>query len=76
MDQWGRAPNWGVVADVSPSIASARVDRLKEARLVKSVTQGKHPCYAISDPEVARLSAHAGQHYVLELVELGDRCDA
>jgi DNA-binding transcriptional ArsR family regulator len=42
-----------VVADVSPSTASVHLSRLKTARLVKVVVQGKHRFYSLEGPNVA-----------------------
>jgi DNA-binding transcriptional ArsR family regulator len=42
-----------VVADVSPSTASVHLNRLKTARLVKVVIQGKHRFYSLEGPGVA-----------------------
>lgn len=44
-----------VVADVSTSTASAHLNRLKEERLVKVITQGKHRFYSLEGPKVARV---------------------
>src|SRR5262249_34639273 len=44
-----------VVADVSASTASAQLNRLKEERLVKVITQGKHRFYSLGGPKVARV---------------------
>jgi DNA-binding transcriptional ArsR family regulator len=44
-----------VVADVSTSTASAHLNRLKEERLVKVITQGKHRFYSLDEPKVARV---------------------
>ena len=44
-----------VVADVSTSTASAHLNRLKEERLVKMITQGKHRFYSLGGPKVARV---------------------
>src|SRR5579863_5791 len=43
-----------VVADVSPSTASVHLNRLKTARLVKVLAQGKHRYYSLEGPHVAR----------------------
>src|ERR1044071_3098503 len=43
------------VADVSTSTASAHLNRLKEERLVKVITQGKHRFYSLDGPKVARV---------------------
>jgi DNA-binding transcriptional ArsR family regulator len=42
-----------VVADVSPSTASAHLNRLKAERLVKMLAQGKHRYYSLEGPDVA-----------------------
>ena len=42
-----------VVAEVSPSTASAHLTRLKDARLVSVLSQGKHRYYSLSGPDVA-----------------------
>lgn len=44
-----------VVADVSTSTASAHLNRLKEERLVKVITQGKHRFYSLEGPKVAKV---------------------
>jgi DNA-binding transcriptional ArsR family regulator len=44
-----------VVADVSPSTASAHLSRLMAARLVRVQAQGKHRYYALEGPRVARV---------------------
>ncbi|HLJ87820.1 MAG TPA: metalloregulator ArsR/SmtB family transcription factor [Candidatus Angelobacter sp.] len=41
------------VADVSPSTASAHLNRLKEERLIKVHAQGKHRYYSLEGPHVA-----------------------
>jgi DNA-binding transcriptional ArsR family regulator len=41
-----------VVAEVSPSTASAHLTRLKEARLVSVLSQGKHRYYSVACPDV------------------------
>jgi DNA-binding transcriptional ArsR family regulator len=43
-----------VVADVSPSTASVHLSRLKAARLVKVLVQGKHRYYSLDGTEVAQ----------------------
>lgn len=54
-----------VVADVSPSTASAHLNRLKTDRLVNVLVQGKHRFYRLSGPDVAgaleALSVLAGE---------------
>jgi DNA-binding transcriptional ArsR family regulator len=42
-----------VVAEVSPSTASAHLNRLKTAHLVKVLVQGKHRFYSLEGPDVA-----------------------
>src|SRR5271170_7560097 len=42
------------VADVSPSTASAHLNRLKTENLVKVSVQGKHRYYSLEGPNVAR----------------------
>jgi DNA-binding transcriptional ArsR family regulator len=42
-----------VVAEVSPSTASVHLNRLKDARLVKVLVQGKHRYYSLGGLEVA-----------------------
>jgi DNA-binding transcriptional ArsR family regulator len=53
-----------VVADVSPSTASAHLNRLKTEHLVKVLVQGKHRFYSLDGTDVAnaleRLSVLAG----------------
>jgi DNA-binding transcriptional ArsR family regulator len=53
-----------IVAEVSPSTASAHLARLVERRLVSMTSQGKHRYYRLAGPAVARvleaLSAAAG----------------
>jgi DNA-binding transcriptional ArsR family regulator len=44
-----------VVARVTPSTASAHLNRLKEAGLVKVLVQGKHRYYSLESPGVARV---------------------
>jgi DNA-binding transcriptional ArsR family regulator len=55
-----------VVAEVSPSTASAHLGRLKTADLVRVLVQGKHRYYSLDGPEVAHvlegLSVLAGCH--------------
>jgi len=54
-----------VVAEVSPSTASAHLNRLKAELLVKVLVQGKHRYYSLQGPSVARvlegLSVLAGE---------------
>jgi DNA-binding transcriptional ArsR family regulator len=42
-----------VVAEVSPSTASVHLQRLKTARLVRVLVQGKHRFYSLDGPDVA-----------------------
>jgi len=42
-----------VVADVSPSTASAHLNRLRSERLVRMQVQGKHRYYTLGGPDVA-----------------------
>jgi hypothetical protein len=42
-----------VVAEVSPSTASAHLNRLKTEHLVKLLVQGKHRFYSLEGPDVA-----------------------
>lgn len=55
-----------VVADVSPSTASAHLAKLKEHRLLRMHAQGKHRYYALADEQVAAaleaLMVVAGMH--------------
>jgi DNA-binding transcriptional ArsR family regulator len=44
-----------VVAEVSPSTASAHLNRLKAADLVSVLVQGKHRYYSLQGPDVAHL---------------------
>ncbi len=44
-----------VVADVSPSTASAHLNRLKAEHLVTMFVQGKHRYYSLGGPDVARV---------------------
>lgn len=44
-----------VVADVSPSTASVHLHRLKTARLVRILAQGKHRYYSLEGPDVANV---------------------
>jgi DNA-binding transcriptional ArsR family regulator len=44
-----------VVAGVSPSTASVHLHRLKAARLVKVLIQGKHRYYSLEGPDVANV---------------------
>jgi len=47
------ATELSVVARVSPSTASAHLNRLKRARLVRVLVQGKHRFYSLEGPTVA-----------------------
>ena len=55
-----------VVAEISPSTASAHLAKLKELRLLRMVAQGKHRYYALADAHVAAaleaLMVVAGMH--------------
>src|SRR5262245_16681087 len=42
-----------VVAEVSPSTASAHLNRLQKERLIKVLAQGKHRYYSLDSPNVA-----------------------
>ena len=42
-----------VLAEISPSTASAHLSRLRSARLVKVLSQGKHRYYSLEGPSVA-----------------------
>jgi DNA-binding transcriptional ArsR family regulator len=42
-----------VVAEVSPSTASAHLNRLRTERLIKVLVQGKHRYYSLEGPDVA-----------------------
>src|SRR3984885_7290547 len=44
-----------VVAEVSPSTASAHLSRLKDADLVRVLVQGKHRYYSLQGPDVAHV---------------------
>jgi DNA-binding transcriptional ArsR family regulator len=44
-----------VVAEVSPSTASAHLNRLKESDLVRVLVQGKHRYYSLQGPDVAHV---------------------
>ena len=56
MDQHARtSTELAVIARVSPSTASVHLDRLKTARLVKVLAQGKHRYYRLAGPDVARV---------------------
>jgi DNA-binding transcriptional ArsR family regulator len=41
-----------IVGDVSPSTASAHLNRLKKERLIKVMVQGKHRYYSLEGPDV------------------------
>src|SRR5258708_6700271 len=43
-----------IVAEVSPSTASAHLNRLKQEHLIKPLVQGKHRFYSLEGPEVAQ----------------------
>jgi DNA-binding transcriptional ArsR family regulator len=45
----------GIVAEVSPSTASAHLARLKDNQLVKVLAQGKHRYYSLKGADVARV---------------------
>ena len=49
------ATELAAVADVATSTASAHLNRLKTASLVKLVTQGKHRFYSLEGPRVAKV---------------------
>lgn len=49
------ATELSVVADISPSTASAHLSRLAEERFVTCLSQGRHRYYQIAGPEVAEL---------------------
>src|ERR1051325_11152346 len=55
-----------VVAEISPSTASAHLAKLKELRLLRMMAQGKHRYYALADEHVAAaleaLMVVAGMH--------------
>ena len=54
MDKHARtSTELAVVADVSPSTASVHLSRLKDARLVKVLVQGKHRYYSLAGDDVA-----------------------
>src|SRR5258705_1380220 len=57
-----------VVADVSPSTASAHLNRLKTEHLVKVLIQGKHRFYSLKGSDVA--CALEG----LSVLAAGSRC--
>jgi DNA-binding transcriptional ArsR family regulator len=44
-----------VVAEVSPSTASAHLNRLRETRLIHVAAQGRHRYYSLRSPDVARV---------------------
>src|SRR6202795_986084 len=44
-----------VVAEVSPSTASVHLNRLRTARLVRVLEQGKHRYYSLDGPDVAHV---------------------
>jgi DNA-binding transcriptional ArsR family regulator len=43
-----------MVAEVTPSTASAHLNRLKEEKLIKVLVQGRHRYYSLEGPRVAR----------------------
>jgi len=43
-----------IVAEVSPSTASVHLNRLRTARLVRMIVQGKYRYYSLGGPDVAR----------------------
>ena len=51
------ATELSVVAEVSPSTASAHLARLKEDRLLLQLAQGKHRYYQLASAEVAAAEA-------------------
>jgi len=55
-----------IVGGVTPSTASAHLNRLRKEHLVRVQTQGKHRYYSLHGPEVARaleaLNVIAGRH--------------
>jgi DNA-binding transcriptional ArsR family regulator len=56
MDSHARtATELAVVAEVSPSTASAHLNRLRAEGLVNLLVQGKHRYYSLPGPEVARV---------------------
>src|SRR5215510_3437644 len=48
-----------VVAEVSPSTASAHLNRLKDERFVKMFAQGKHRYYSLEGPKRRRRSGES-----------------
>lgn len=66
-----------VVAEVSPSTASAHLAKLKEHRLLRMVAQGKHRYYALADEHVAAaleaLMVVAGMHMARFVPNTPDR---
>lgn len=52
-DQARTSTELSVVAEVSPSTASAHLGRLSAARLVKVFNLGKHRFYSLAGPDVA-----------------------
>jgi DNA-binding transcriptional ArsR family regulator len=48
------------LAEVTPSTASAHLNRLRETRLIRVAAQGRHRYYSLRGPEVARLLEHLG----------------
>jgi len=48
------------LAEVTPSTASAHLNRLRETKLIRVAAQGRHRYYSLRSPEVARLLEHLG----------------
>ena len=48
------------LADVAPSTASAHLNRLKDAKLIRVVIQGRHRYYSLYGPEVAAVIERLG----------------
>jgi DNA-binding transcriptional ArsR family regulator len=61
------ATELAIFAEVSPSTASAHLQRLTSERLIKVLAQGKHRYYSLAGPSVARilesLNVLAGQKF-------------
>lgn len=80
MDTRVRALELSVVANVSPSTTSVHLDRLKSARLINVLVQGKHRFYSLAGPEVARvlegLSVLAGARWENAVVSTSTRLRA
>ena len=51
-----------VVANVSPSTASAHLNRLRRERLIKVFIQGRHRYYSLEGPNVAQRARRAERH--------------